>query len=251
MSVRYLAIKAIYISLLVILFSSIGVSSGWAGVWLSSPASGSTVSGTVTVTLNPDSGTAWSNWYVDGVYQGSTPPTSFPWDTTRVSNGSHSLLATAFDSSGNPTGSSGMTVTVANGAQTSGAVAITSPSDGSTVSGTVSIAVSNSGSTAWSNIYIDGVYVNSTPPTTFSWNTGAISNGSHQVKAIAFDSGGNNLGTTTATVTVANGSGGGGGSSAVTITSPSSGSTVSGAVSIAYTEGSGTAWVNLYSTTAS
>lgn len=248
MSVRSLAIKAIFIFSLVILFSSIGIGAGWAGVWISSPTSGSTVSGTVTVTLNPDSGTAWSNWYLDGIYQGSTPPASFSWDTTRVPNGSHSLLATAFDSSGNPTGSGGMTVTVANGATTSGAVAITSPSDGSTVSGTVNITVSNSGSTSWSNIYIDGVYINSTPPTSFSWNTGAISNGSHQVKAIAFSSGGTNLGTATSTVTVANGSGGGGGSSssAVTITSPPSGSTVSGAVSISYTEGSGTAWVNLY-----
>jgi len=248
MSARFVALKAICISLFVILFSSIGVHSGWAGVWISSPTSGSTVSGTVTVTLKPDSGTAWSNWYVDGVFQGSTPPASFSWDTTRVPNGSHSLLATAFDSSGNPTGSGGMTVTVANGGTTSGAVSINSPSNGATVSGTVTVAVTNSGSTAWSNIYIDGVYVNSTPPTSFSWNTGAVANGSHQVKAIAFSSGGSNLGTATTTVTVANGSsgGGGGGSSAVTITSPSACSTVSGAVTIAYTEGSGTAWVNLY-----
>jgi hypothetical protein len=247
MSVGCLLKRAIQILFFVFLVWSLNLGSGWAGVWLSSPPSGSTVSGTVTVTLHPDSGTVWSNWYVDGIYQGSTPPTSFAWDTTRVANGSHSLLATAFDASGNPTGSGGMTVTVANGAKSSGAVSLSSPSDGSTVSGTVAIAVTNSGSISWSNIYIDGVYVNSTPPSTFSWNTAALANGSHQVKAIAFDASDNNLGTATATVTVSNGSSGGSsGSSAVTITSPSSGSTVSGSVGIAFNEGSDTSWVNLY-----
>jgi hypothetical protein len=250
MSTRYLVKAPISTAFFLIFFSLITTGFAWAGIWLSSPTSGSTVSGTVTVTLQPDSGTSWSNWYVDGVYQGSTPPMRFSWDTTRISNGNHSLLATAFDSSGNPTGSGGMTVTVANDAKSSGAVSISSPSDGSTVSGTVNISVSNSGSTSWSNIYIDGVYVNSTPPDSFSWNTAAVSDGSHQVKAIAFDSNGSNLGTTTASVTVANDSGGGGGggsgSSGVTIISPGSGSTVSGIVNIAYNEGSGTSWVNLY-----
>jgi Bacterial Ig domain len=247
MSVGRLVKRTAYVLFFVFLVSSLNIGSCWAGVWLSSPASGSTVSGTVTVTLNPDPGSAWSNWYVDGIYQGSTPPMSFSWNTTSVANGSHSLLATAFDSSANPTGSGGMMVTVANGAKSSGAVSLNSPSDGSTVSGTVTIAVSNSGATSWSNIYIDGVYVNSTPPSTFSWNTAALANGSHQVKATAFDASANNLGTASATVTVANGSSSGSSSSsAVTITSPSSGSTVSGTVNIAYNEGSGTSWVNLY-----
>ena len=240
------------LSLLLIwtLLAIVSAGRAWAGVSFSSPANGSTVSGTVTVALQPASGTSWSNWYLDGIYQGSTPPTSFSWNTTGTSNGTHNLTATAFDANGNTLGSGSASVTVANGGSGSGgAVSITAPSDGSTVSGTVSINLANAGGTAWSNLYIDGVYANSTPPTNFYWNSGGVANGSHRISATAFNSSGSNLGTTTINVTVANGSGSGGGgsgSSAVTITSPSSGSTVSGTVNIAYTEGSGVAWVNTY-----
>jgi Bacterial Ig domain len=243
MSARGYNKRPIPILIIWILFSIAGAGRAWAGIWFSSPVNGSTVSGTITVTLNPDSGTAWSDWYLDGVYQRSTPPTSFSWNTSGSPNGTHHLTATAFNSSGGTLGSASTTVTVANSVP-SGAVSFVAPSDGSTVSGTVSVTVSNAGSTSWSNVYIDGIYVNSTPPTSVSWNTGAVSNGAHQISATAFNSSGNNLGTSIVHVTVANGSGGG--SSAVTITSPSAGSTVSGTVSIAYTEGSGTAWVNTY-----
>lgn len=240
--------RALSIALVGMVLLSAATGRAWAGVSFSSPANGSTVSGTVTVSLNPGSGTSWSNWYLDGVYQASTPPTNFSWDTNGASNGTHNLTATAYDLSGSTLGSGAVTVTVANGSASSGgAVSITSPANGSTISGTQTIAVSNGGSTSWANIYIDGVYAYSTPPSSFSWNTSAVSNGAHQVSATAFDSSDRNLGTSTANVTVANGTASpSSSSSAVTITSPSSGSTVSGSVNIAYSEGSGTSWVNVY-----
>jgi hypothetical protein len=229
------------------------VSSGaFAGVSFSSPSNGATVSGTVTVQLNPASGTSWSNWYLDGNYQGSTPPTSFSWQTGNVSNGTHQLTATAFSSNGSSLGSGSVTVTVANGgasSSTNGPVAITSPGNGSSVSGNTSINLALSGSASWANLYIDGVYANSTPPSSFTWGTTGVSNGTHQISAIGFSSNGSNLGTSTISVNVSNGSSvssSGSGSSAVSFTSPSSGSTVSGSVNVAYSMGSGTAWVNLY-----
>ena len=157
-----------------------------AAVSISTPSNGATVSGMVTVTLSLGSGTAWANVYIDGVYQNSTPPNVFYWQTTGVSNGSHTISATAFNSSGGSLGSTSATVTVANG----GAVSLTSPANGSTVSGTVTINLATGPSTAWANVYLNGAYQASTPPDYFYWNTTGVSNGQYKLSATAFDSNG-------------------------------------------------------------
>ena len=125
-----------------------------SAVSISTPSNGATVSGMVTVTLGLGSGTGWANVYIDDVYQNSTPPNFFYWQTTGVSNGSHTISATAFNSSGGALGSASATVTVANG----GAVSLTAPANGSTVSGTVTINVAMGPSTAWANVYLNGAY---------------------------------------------------------------------------------------------
>jgi hypothetical protein len=213
-----------------------------AAVSITSPSNGSTVSGMVTVTLNMGAGTSWCNVYVDGVYQNSTPPGVFYWQTTGVSNGSHTVSATAFAQNSSQLGSASSTVTVANGA----AVSVTSPSNGSTVSGTVTLNLATGPSTAWANVYINGVYQSSTPPDYFYWHTTAVPNGQYKVSATAFDSRGDNLGSAQSTVTVANGSAPAASSNAVSLNSPTSGSTVSGTVEIAAATASGVAWVNFY-----
>ena len=148
-----------------------------AAVSIASPSNGSTVSGMVTVTLTPSSGTSWCNVYVDGVYQNSTPPSVFYWQTTGTSNGTHQVSASAYSSSGTNLGSSSVSVTVANG----GAISLTSPSNGATVSGTVTIGLTIGPSTAWANVYINGVYQSSTPPDSFNWQTTAMANGQYKV----------------------------------------------------------------------
>jgi hypothetical protein len=211
-------------------------------VTIVSPATGSTVSGMVTITLVKATGTSWCNVYVDGVYQNSTPPSVFYWQSSGVSNGSHTISATAYASNGQSLGSTSSTVTVANG----NPVSLTSPSNGSTVSGTVTIGLTNGPTTKWANVYINGQYQNSTPPSSFSWNTNAIANGRYTVSATAFDSNGDNLGSSQSTVTVANGAATSVSSGAVTLTSPATGSTVSGTVNIAAQEGPGVGWVDFY-----
>ena len=172
-----------------------------AALSISTPSNGATISGMVTVTLSLGSSAAWANVYVDGVYQNSTPPNFFYWQTTGVSNGSHTISATAFNSSGGTLGSTSATVTVANG----GAVSLTSPSNGSAVSGTVTVNLTTGPSTAWANVYLNGAYQASTPPDYFYWDTTGVSNGQYKLSATAFDSNGNNLGSSQSTVTVANG----------------------------------------------
>ncbi len=228
----------------------------WASpVLLVSPTNGSTVSGTVIVSLSPAPSTAMCNLYVDGVYQNSTPPNFFYWQTSSVANGPHQLVVTGYDSLGDNLGSVSSTVTVANGI----AVWLTSPTNGSTVSGIVPITLTTGPTTASASVYINGTLQASTPPDTFQWDTTGVSNGQYSISASAFDQDGNAIGSAQLTVTVANaaptpvptptpagGNGGGNGNGEVSISSPANGATVSGNVNVTSSAASDVVWVNYY-----
>lgn len=96
-------------------------------VSVTSPASGATVSGriTVTATASDDRGVAGVQFLLDGVNSGAedtAAPYSAPWDTTTASNGSHTLTAVARDAAGNRTTSNPVTITVSNGTASPAAV---------------------------------------------------------------------------------------------------------------------------------
>ena len=93
-------------------------------VSIAAPAAGAAVSGTVTVTANASDNVAVAavTFFVDGTQLGSddvASPFTFQWDTTALTNGSHTLTARARDAAGNTTTSSGVSVTVSNTAPTS------------------------------------------------------------------------------------------------------------------------------------
>ena len=85
---------------------------------ITSPGSGATVSGTVTVTANASDnvGVSRVELYVDGSLHSSdtSSPYSFSWNTATVANGGHSLQTRAFDASGNSGSSATVSVTVSN-----------------------------------------------------------------------------------------------------------------------------------------
>ncbi len=88
-------------------------------VAISSPTSGTTVSGTVAVTANANdaSGVANVALLIDGTVVGSpdtTAPYSFSWNSASVANGSHTISARATDTAGNVATSPVITVTVNN-----------------------------------------------------------------------------------------------------------------------------------------
>ena len=88
-------------------------------VSIASPASGATVSGTVSVTANASDnvGVASVRFFLDGVQLGgddTSAPYAISWDTTTTGNGSHTVMATAFDAAGN-SASSAIPVNVSNG----------------------------------------------------------------------------------------------------------------------------------------
>jgi hypothetical protein len=89
-------------------------------VSITSPAGGSTVSGTVglSASASDDVGVAGVQFRVDGVNVGvevTSSPYAYSWDSTSAANGSHVLSAVARDAAGN-VGSSSVSVTVSNAA---------------------------------------------------------------------------------------------------------------------------------------
>jgi hypothetical protein len=87
-------------------------------VSITSPGSGDTVSGTVTVraTASDAVGVTDVELLVDGVLRGTdpTPPYEFAVDTLALPNGQHDLVAQAHDAAGNIGTSATLTVTVSN-----------------------------------------------------------------------------------------------------------------------------------------
>src|SRR6185436_20074212 len=72
---------------------------------ITGPANGATVSGSLTVVASGSDNAAVSKMelYKDGILVSSGPsnPLSYTWDTTKETNGRHSLQSKAYDSSGN------------------------------------------------------------------------------------------------------------------------------------------------------
>ena len=88
-------------------------------VAITSPANGTTVSGTITVaaSASDDVSVAGVQFFLDGAPLGAedtTAPYSISWDTRTAVNGDHTLSARARDGAGNATTSAGVAVTVSN-----------------------------------------------------------------------------------------------------------------------------------------
>ena len=85
---------------------------------ITSPTNGETVFGAITVQASASDtvGLTRVEFYLDGALLGTdtTVPYAFTWDTTTVSNGSHGLVARAYDEAGNTGISPTVTVTVSN-----------------------------------------------------------------------------------------------------------------------------------------
>ena len=93
---------------------------------------------------------------------------------------------------------------------TAPAVSVTAPAPNATVSGTVTLSANASDNVGVARVefLVDGGVLAADPssPYSVSWNTPAVSNGTHTVAARAFDAANNFTTTSTVTVTVANNS---------------------------------------------
>jgi len=185
---------------LILLSFDCGVARSSSVVAITNPTGGATVSGSVAIGVTASTSVVWVNVYLDGAYIASTPPDLFTWDSTKVSNGSHTIMAKAFAFNGYMLGYSSITVNVSNVAP----VTITAPANGSTVQGVVGISTSVSALATWINVYVDGAYLASSPPYNFSWNSASSANGTHSITAKAYASSGALLGQSAVSVNLQN-----------------------------------------------
>ena len=143
-------------------------------------------------------GVAKVEFYVDGALRASdtTSPYSYSWNTTTSSNGSHTVMARAYDAANNSRSAS-RTVTVSNSTSdtTLPSVSITSPTSGATVSGTLTIQASASDNVGVQSVTfaVDGSTkcTDTTASYACSWDSNTVSNGSHTLTATARDAAGN------------------------------------------------------------
>jgi hypothetical protein len=181
---------------------------------VSSPATGSTVSGTtsVAVAASDNVGVTKVELYVNGTLQATdtASPYTFSWNTTAVANGSYSLTAKAYDAAGNVGQSAAVTVTVSNPVvnSTPPVVSVTSPANASSVGGTTSVTASASDNVGVSRVdfYLNGALTASvnTSPYGYGWDTTTVANGTYTLSAKAYDAAGNVGQSSPVAVTVSN-----------------------------------------------
>jgi Big-like domain-containing protein len=85
-----------------------------AAVIITAPGNNTFVAGTITFSAIKSASCEWMNFYVDGNYVSSSPPSSILWDSTSVGDGMHTLSVMGFDSSSNLIANPAITVTVDN-----------------------------------------------------------------------------------------------------------------------------------------
>jgi hypothetical protein len=184
------------------------------------PNEGGTFRDAISVTSNATKGKSAATVKLTGTAKGEPPPpTSTPTATpiltatvapSVTATATPTVTATATATSTptatpTPTVTATATVTATPTPTPTATVSITAPLAGAMVSGIVPIAVSNSGTVAFVNIYIDGVYLASTPPSTVDWPSTTVLNGSHQISVNAYAANSAILGSAMVTVSVQNG----------------------------------------------
>ncbi len=172
-------------------------------VSITSPGSGSSVSGTINVTVSAQDNIAVASvsLSIDGTVKSSstTAPFTNIWNSATVSNGTHTLTVTANDAAGNKASSS-IQISVNNvtvGDITAPTVTISSPGDGSSYDANTTITINASATdnlgVSSVNISIDGTVVgtSSSSSYSYSWNTGTTASGIHTISSTAKDAAGN------------------------------------------------------------
>jgi hypothetical protein len=176
-------------------------------------SSGATVAGTATLGANASDSTGVTQvkWFIDNVEVGwdGAAPWSVSWDSRRVSDGVHTLLAKAADAQNNWGTAALVSFTVKNAVPTATAASVTWPTAGATVSGTSALTASASDPNGITQVkwYVDNVEVgwDGAAPWSANWNSWNVGNGSHSIIAKAMTGSGTWLTSAVTWFTVSNG----------------------------------------------
>ena len=187
-------------------------------VAVSTPGSGATVSGgSVTLGASPSGPNPITQvqFIVDGAQVGNatTAPWQMAWNSTSVSNGSHTLTEIVTDSAGSTATSAAVQISVGNYGPPS--VAVTAPGANASLTGTVTVSANASAPAGTSvsrvDLYVDNIRLASltTAPYSYSWNTldGTVYDGAHTITATAYDADGESATSSAVAVSLTNTSG--------------------------------------------
>ena len=164
---------------------------------ITSPASGSTVSGTTTIqaSATDNVGVAKVELYNNGALFGTdtASPYNFAWDTTQSPSGQYSLQSKAYDAANNIGSSAPITVTVDNTPPT---VSLTGPSVTTAARrSTITIAATASDNIAVAKVefYVNGALqcLDTSSPYSCAWKVPAAPKKTYTVVANAYDTAGN------------------------------------------------------------
>ena len=182
-------------------------------VVLTSPAAGSNLAGTVTLTATAtdDVDLVGVQFVVDGASLGAeetAAPYGLPWITTSVPNGIHMVTAVARDAAGHQTTAASVGVMVSNDS-TAPTVALTNPTMASTVTGTITLNATAADDVGVVGVQfkLDGVPFgaeDTVAPYGLAWLTTGVPNGIHTVTAVARDLAGHQTTAQSVTVMVSN-----------------------------------------------
>jgi hypothetical protein len=173
-------------------------------------ASESGASGTITLSASASDNVGVTNveFYVDNVLKASSnvAPYSASIDSTTLSNGSHSLVARAYDAAGNSTNSTPVSFSVSNPVADTTAPTVSASESGT--SGTITLSATASDNVGVSKVefYVDNVLKGSdtTSPYSMTLDSTTLSNASHALTAKAFDAAGNSKLSTAVNFTINN-----------------------------------------------
>ena len=210
-------------------------------VAITAPASGATVSGTVSVTADASDnvGVAGVQFKLGDQPLGSEDlisPYSVSWNTLQGPDGGYTLTAVARDAAGNISVPSAISVTVNNNVDTVlPTVSITAPANGATVSGTVTVTADASDNVGVAGVQfkLNGQLLGSEDlisPYSVSWDTHQVANGGYTLTAVARDTSGNTRESSAISITVNNTVDSV--PPVVSITAPASGASVSGTIAV-------------------
>lgn len=179
-------------------------------VSLTSPAANTTVNGTITIAANAidASGVAGVQFQIDSANIGSedtSSPYSASLDTTKLTNGNHTLAAVARNTSSLTTTASEIITVQNTAAPTPPTVSISAPANNASVTGTQALTATASDAQGIASVQFklnDASLGNAitTSPYSYSWDTTTAANGSYTLTAVATNTA--NLTTVSSPITV-------------------------------------------------
>lgn len=175
---------------------------------VSASSSGSSGNITVSASASDNVGVTRVEFFVDGVLKATdtTSPYSATVDTLTLSNGSHSLVAKAYDAANNIGTSTPVTFNVSN--PTGDTVPPTVSASESGTSGTITLSATAADNVGVSKVefYVDNALkgTDTTAPYSMTLDSNTLSNASHSLVARAYDAAGNVTPSTAVNFTINN-----------------------------------------------